>query len=84
MHTYTMSDSDASVQSLYTVEKILDKRITEDGSVEYLIKWEGYDHSENTWEPLRHFEDPMLVEAFEREWRERNREEEKTTPAGEN
>jgi len=35
----------------YTVEKILDHRMMGDGSFMLLIKWEGYDNSQNTYEP---------------------------------
>ena len=34
----------------YEVEKILDSGYV-DGQFRYLIKWAGYDDSENTWEP---------------------------------
>ena len=34
----------------YEVEEILDSRLVE-GLRQYLIKWKGYDDSENTWEP---------------------------------
>jgi len=37
----------------YEVEEILDQRQS-GRKQEYLIKWEGYDHSENTWEPTKH------------------------------
>lgn len=33
----------------YYVERILDERMN-DGQLEYLIKWEGYPDSENSWE----------------------------------
>lgn len=36
---------------IYVVEKILNRRKTDDGKVEYLLKWFGYDESEATWEP---------------------------------
>lgn len=35
----------------YEVEKIVDTRTTTSGQQEYLVKWEGYPESENTWEP---------------------------------
>lgn len=34
----------------YEVEYILNHRLV-NGLQEYLVKWEGYPHSENTWEP---------------------------------
>jgi len=48
----------------YSVEKILDKR-TKGGKVEYLIKWEGYPDSENTWEPQDNLDCPDIISAFE-------------------
>jgi len=48
----------------YSVEKILDKR-TKGGKVEYLIKWEGYPDSENTWEPQDNLDCPEIISAFE-------------------
>ena len=32
-------------------EKIIDKRTNHCGKIEYLVKWQGYPDSENTWEP---------------------------------
>jgi hypothetical protein len=37
----------------YEVEKILAHR-GEGPQTEYLVKWKGYDHDENTWEPIEH------------------------------
>ncbi len=34
----------------YLVEKILDKKEV-DGKLYYLVKWEGYEETESTWEP---------------------------------
>ncbi len=36
----------------YEVEKILDRK-HENGENYYLVKWIGYDSSENTWEPIK-------------------------------
>merc|ERR1712135_65080 len=62
------SDSDAGsgeeAEEEYTVEKILDKR-TRGGKTEYLIKWEGYPDSENTWEPDENLDCPEIISAFE-------------------
>ena len=35
----------------YVVETILKSKRTRGGHVQYLVKWEGYPHEENTWEP---------------------------------
>ena len=35
----------------YEVERICKKRTMENGVVQYLVKWKGWDHTDNTWEP---------------------------------
>ena len=42
---------DSTSDEEYEVEAILNKRINRVGKIEYLIKWLGYDHKDNTWEP---------------------------------
>ena len=37
----------------YEAEKILDIRNYKK-RIEYLVKWKGYDNTENTWEPAKH------------------------------
>lgn len=42
------SDSDIQLwNEMFIVEKILDKRI-KNGSIEYLLKWKGFDDNQNT------------------------------------
>jgi len=43
-----------SQHSEYAVEKIISKRLSPqgDGTVQYLVKWRGYNRIHNTWEPL--------------------------------
>ncbi|CAI2371392.1 unnamed protein product [Moneuplotes crassus] len=46
--------SEDSTEQYYNVEEILDV-IVINGEEKYLVKWEGYPHSQNTWEPLASF-----------------------------
>merc|ERR1712200_276911 len=50
----------------YEVESVVSKRGTEEGKVEYLVKWKGYDASDNTWEPIENLESSQeLIDEFE-------------------
>ncbi|XP_055852045.1 chromobox protein homolog 3-like [Episyrphus balteatus] len=49
----------------FSVEKIVDKRISTEGKIEYFIKWRGYPNSDNTWEPEEHCNCPQLIQKFE-------------------
>jgi hypothetical protein len=46
-------------QPLYDVEEILDCQPI-DGQPHYLIKWLGYNDTENTWEPEEHIPKEMV------------------------
>ena len=46
----TSSSDDES--EVFNVEQIVGKRTMDDGQTEYLVKWLGFDDSENTWEPI--------------------------------
>ncbi|KAK5638820.1 hypothetical protein RI129_013115 [Pyrocoelia pectoralis] len=50
----------------YTVERIIDKRVNSaTGTIEYLLKWQGYSDKDNSWEPEENLDCPGLVEEFE-------------------
>ncbi|GMH73808.1 hypothetical protein TrST_g9592 [Triparma strigata] len=46
----------------WEVETVMGRRVMK-GKVEYLVKWRGYDVSDNTWEPQANLSDTALREA---------------------
>lgn len=60
--------NEGSSEDEYVVEKILAKRFNPKKKYyEYLLKWEGYPHEQNTWEPVHNMAAcDKLVETFER------------------
>ena len=57
----------------FEVESILDSRVNRrrkpDDNIEFLIKWKGYDNSENTWEPAKNVQDaPEKVADYYRQY----------------
>ena len=51
----------------YEIEAILDHR-GEGKERTYLVKWKGYDSSENTWEPIDNFQDITVINEY---WKRR-------------
>jgi len=51
---------------IYVVEKILNKRILENGEIEYFLKWFGYDENDATWEPEENVFCKDLIQLYER------------------
>jgi hypothetical protein len=57
-------ESDDSEEE-YEVESIIDKKIVR-GKTFYKVKWEGFDDTHNTWEPLEHLlNSSVYVEEYE-------------------
>ena len=57
-------------EDLYKVEKISNKKFCDSKQQWiYLVKWEGYDTDESTWEPEENLcYIPKLVESFNIKW----------------
>lgn len=62
--------ADLQPTGVYSVERILQKRKTRGGGIQYLLKWRGYTDNENTWEPKKNLGCPELVADFERNLKE--------------
>lgn len=43
-------------EAFYVIERLLDKRITEDNREEYLVKWRGWPSDWDSWEPREELE----------------------------
>jgi hypothetical protein len=48
---------------VYTAERISAERVSPtDGTLQYLVRWEGYGEADDTWEPADNLLDPQLLE----------------------
>ncbi|KRH92932.1 Heterochromatin-associated protein HP1, CHROMO domain protein [Pseudoloma neurophilia] len=54
-----------SEENIFNVERIVDSRIYK-GKKQYLIKWEGFDDKENTWEAAKDILCKDLINEFEK------------------
>jgi transposase InsO family protein len=50
---------------IYQIDYIVDDRIKK-GKKEFLIKWAGYPHSDNTWESITTITDKKIIQRYER------------------
>ena len=64
-----MSDLDETnlPEEVYIVEKIVGKKKDKSGKIRYLIKWQGYDEKDNTWERAENVLSKHLITEFELE-----------------
>lgn len=50
--------------STFTVDFILNHRRDENGTVSYLVRWEGFGESHDSWEPTENFMDATPVSDY--------------------
>ena len=53
---------DENGNETWVIDKIVDERIAKNGQKEFLIKWRGWSHKYNTWEPKSHI--PGEIEEY--------------------
>ena len=46
---YETISNPTSDGEFYEIEQVLDHGLTDNGSIEYLVKWANYDESHNSW-----------------------------------
>uniref|UniRef100_A0A3Q3B9L7 Chromodomain protein, Y-like n=1 Tax=Kryptolebias marmoratus TaxID=37003 RepID=A0A3Q3B9L7_KRYMA len=57
-----------ATEEFYEVERIVDRRRTRKGKVEYLVRWRGYSSEGDTWEPESHLSTCMTyIQDFNRQ-----------------
>ena len=49
---------------VYTVQHIVKHRKQSDGTIDFLVKWQGYDASHNSWEPQANILDPTVLRSY--------------------
>ncbi|KAI8319668.1 chromo domain-like protein, partial [Martensiomyces pterosporus] len=57
-------EEEADNEEVYVVEKIIKHRGKKAGEREYLLKWEGYPDSENTWEREENIFDKDMLQRY--------------------
>lgn len=54
-------DAEMPVPEGYTIERRLDGKSVR-GKLKYLVKWSGYGHEDNTWEPVEELHQDLVAE----------------------
>lgn len=57
-------DTTALAAVEYGVDSVLDEREGDDGGREFLVRWDGYDSDEDSWEPMESLKDSVALSDF--------------------
>jgi transposase InsO family protein len=55
---------DSVAEPSYEIESVIDHRFMDDGSVEYLVHWEGYSDDDDEWIPYENFDDVECISDY--------------------
>eukprot|EP00331_Platyophrya_macrostoma_P018646 CAMPEP_0176466836 /NCGR_PEP_ID=MMETSP0127-20121128/38127_1 /TAXON_ID=938130 /ORGANISM="Platyophrya macrostoma, Strain WH" /LENGTH=251 /DNA_ID=CAMNT_0017860075 /DNA_START=41 /DNA_END=797 /DNA_ORIENTATION=- len=67
-------NQDEEIEEAVYVEKILDKKMGDDGTVYYKVRWQGHDDDEATWEPEENlFNLEEMINEFDKKYKKKNR-----------
>ncbi|EGT56710.1 hypothetical protein CAEBREN_24061 [Caenorhabditis brenneri] len=59
--------SESQGRNVYAVDRILDRRLGQNGKEEFLIKWQGFGDQSSSWEPRQNLQCHELLEKFEKD-----------------
>lgn len=58
------SNENDNEENEFEIEKVIGKRIR-NGTIQYRVKWKGYDVADSTWEPIDNFNSTECIQDFE-------------------
>uniref|UniRef100_A0A0N4ZQW3 Chromo domain-containing protein n=1 Tax=Parastrongyloides trichosuri TaxID=131310 RepID=A0A0N4ZQW3_PARTI len=61
-NNFSTVESDDEI--VYDIEDIIDCKVSKTGERTFLVKWKGYGHEENTWEPISSFTSHKAINDF--------------------
>jgi hypothetical protein len=65
--------AESMATDVYGVDSICDIKVV-NLKLHFLLKWSGYDASQNTWKPEEYIMDPALIAAFKVKYAAANRD----------
>ena len=63
----TLAESEAEEEEEHKIDKIIDRKLSRNGTPTYRVRWEGYGAEDDTWEPEETVRDCTALDDYERE-----------------